>query len=97
MPKKERIDLTLVGPEEPLCLGIVDRFRKAKLRIFGPPAAAAKIEGDKAFSKRVMQQADVPTADAIQSTAVSADPDVALKILGQSEDFLVGGWDGLKT
>src|SRR5262249_60298859 len=52
--QKERIDLTVVGPEMPLALGIVDEFRKAKLKIFGPTRNAAPIEGNKRFSKEGM-------------------------------------------
>ena len=59
-----RIDLTVVGPEAPLCAGIVDRFEAAGLRIFGPTKAAARIEGDKAYAKRLMKLAHVPTAEA---------------------------------
>lgn len=62
--RKEKIDLTVVGPEDPLCAGIVDRFEAAGLRIFGPRAAAARLEGSKAFSKQLMKDASVPTADA---------------------------------
>jgi len=62
--RKRRIDLTIVGPEEPLCAGIVDRFQEAGLRIFGPTAAAARLEGDKAFAKQLMREAGVPTAEA---------------------------------
>ncbi|AFM39927.1 phosphoribosylamine--glycine ligase [Desulfosporosinus acidiphilus SJ4] len=59
---KESIDLTLVGPEDPLSLGIVDAFREAGLRIFGPTKAAAQLEGSKSFAKTIMEQANVPTA-----------------------------------
>lgn len=59
----EKIDLTIVGPEAPLCAGIVDRFQSVGLRIFGPTAAAARIEGDKAYAKRLMKAALVPTAE----------------------------------
>jgi len=61
--KKERIGLTVVGPEEPLVRGIVDVFRKEGLRVFGPSKAAARIEGSKVFSKQLMRHADVPTAE----------------------------------
>src|SRR6476660_4565762 len=61
--KKERIGLTVVGPEEPLVNGIVDAFQKQGLRIFGPSKAAARIEGSKVFSKQLMRHADVPTAE----------------------------------
>ncbi len=62
--KNNHIDLTVVGPELPLSLGIVDRFREAELRIFGPSAAAAQIETSKAFSKRFMQKYKIPTPEA---------------------------------
>ncbi len=62
--KKQSIDLAIVGPEEPLCAGIVDRFTSAGLRCFGPSAAAARLEGDKAFAKQLMREAGVPTAEA---------------------------------
>lgn len=62
--RRLEIDLTIVGPEAPLCTGIVDRFEAEGLRIFGPTASAAKIEGDKAYAKRLMKVANVPTAEA---------------------------------
>jgi phosphoribosylamine--glycine ligase len=55
-------DLTVVGPEVPLCLGITDIFEAEGLRVFGPCREAAKIEGSKRFSKEVMAAAGVPTA-----------------------------------
>ncbi len=58
----ESIDLTIVGPELPLGLGIADRFASAGLRIFGPTAAAARLETSKAFAKTFMQRHGVPTA-----------------------------------
>jgi phosphoribosylamine---glycine ligase len=61
--KKEKIGLTVVGPEEPLVNGIVDAFQKEGLRVFGPSKAAARIEGSKVFSKQLMRHADVPTAE----------------------------------
>lgn len=61
---KEQIDLTLVGPEAPLALGIVDEFRRSKLKIFGPTRAAARIEASKSFSKEVMIRHRIPTARA---------------------------------
>lgn len=59
---ENRIDLTVVGPEEPLTLGIVDEFEAAGLRIFGPNRDAARMEGSKTFAKDIMQQAGIPTA-----------------------------------
>jgi len=58
------IDLTVVGPEDPLCGGIVDVFQMRGLAIFGPTAAAARIEGSKAWTKRLLLDAGVPTAPA---------------------------------
>lgn len=60
--KVEGIDLTVVGPELPLTLGIVDAFQEAGLACFGPNKAAAKLEGSKAFSKELMKKYGIPTA-----------------------------------
>jgi phosphoribosylamine--glycine ligase len=61
--KRERIGLTVVGPEEPLVNGIVDTFQKEGLRVFGPRKDAAELEGSKIFAKELMRQAGIPTAD----------------------------------
>ena len=55
-------DLTIVGPEVPLCLGLVDELEKIGLRAFGPAKAAAQMEGSKQFAKEIMNAAQVPTA-----------------------------------
>jgi len=60
--RERRIDLTVVGPELPLTLGLVDRFAQAGLRAFGPTAAAARLEGSKAFTKELCRRYDVPGA-----------------------------------
>lgn len=60
--RAEEVDLTVVGPEFPLSLGIVDRFIEEGLDIFGPTAAAAEIETSKVFSKNLMKKYDIPTA-----------------------------------
>ncbi len=57
-----RPDLTVVGPELPLSLGVVDEFSRRGLRIFGPTAAAARLESSKAFAKEFMQRHNIPTA-----------------------------------
>ena len=62
--EKLRIDLTVVGPELPLTLGIVDEFQKRGLCIFGPTRLAAELEGSKVFSKEFMRKYGIPTADA---------------------------------
>lgn len=60
--KLSNIDLTIVGPENPLELGIVDLFEKHNLKIFGPNQQAVKLETDKSFSKYLMHKYDIPTA-----------------------------------
>jgi phosphoribosylamine--glycine ligase len=61
--KSKDIDLTIVGPEQPLTDGIVDAFESAGLQIVGPSAAAAQLEGSKAFSKGFMSEFGIPTAE----------------------------------
>ncbi|MFH1231723.1 MAG: phosphoribosylamine--glycine ligase [Planctomycetota bacterium] len=58
---KEKIDLTVVGPELPLVNGIVDEFRKVGLKIFGPTSQAAQLEGSKAFAKELLKRHGIPT------------------------------------
>ncbi|MBP2033432.1 phosphoribosylamine--glycine ligase [Clostridium algifaecis] len=60
---KEKIDLTIVGPEVPLVDGIVDKFRESGLSIFGPAAEAAKLEGSKTYAKNFMKKYGVKTAE----------------------------------
>lgn len=60
--KENQIDLTIVGPEDPLTAGIVNEFQEAGLKIFGPKKEAAIIEGSKAFAKDLMQKYNIPTA-----------------------------------
>ena len=59
---ENEIDLTFVGPEQPLVAGIVDHFTKHNLRIFGPNKAAAQLEGSKSFAKELMKKYNIPTA-----------------------------------
>lgn len=61
--KEKKIPLTVVGPDDPLALGIVDVFTKYGLRIFGPTKDAAQMESSKAFSKQLMTEAKIPTAE----------------------------------
>jgi phosphoribosylamine--glycine ligase len=61
--KSNQIDLTVVGPEAPLVAGMVDALDEAGLRVFGPTAAAAELEGSKVFCKNLLHTADIPTAD----------------------------------
>lgn len=89
--KNKKIDLTVVGPETPLVLGIVDIFKKEKLKIFGPSKKAAQIEGSKTFSKELMKKYKIPTA---QYFAFS-DFDQAKKHLNKAQYPLVIKADGL--
>ncbi|NLY66440.1 MAG: phosphoribosylamine--glycine ligase [Tissierellia bacterium] len=59
---KNKIDLTVVGPEEPLVLGIVDKFEEKRLKIFGPDKECAQLEGSKSFAKNFMEKYNIPTA-----------------------------------
>ena len=89
--QREGIDLTIVGPEAPLALGIADEFRKAKLKIFGPTKNAARLEASKIFSKEIMAQAKIRTAGA-KSFDRMAD---ALTYVDQHEIPVVIKADGL--
>jgi len=60
--KNEKADFTVIGPEIPLVAGVVDEFKKQGMKIFGPTAAAAQLEGSKAFSKEFMKRHKIPTA-----------------------------------
>lgn len=62
---KNKVDLTIVGPEAPLVEGIVDEFKKVDLKVFGPTKKAASLEGSKAFSKKFMQTHNIKTAKAV--------------------------------
>jgi phosphoribosylamine--glycine ligase len=78
---KEKMDLTVVGPEEPLCLGIVDEFEQKELKIFGPSKKAAELEGSKIFAKQFMERHKIPTPKAL----VAESPKEAKKILSSDE------------
>ncbi|HQQ59610.1 MAG TPA: phosphoribosylamine--glycine ligase, partial [Thermomonas sp.] len=62
LAQDEAVALTVVGPEVPLVAGVVDTFRAAGLRIFGPTAAAAQLEGSKAYAKDFLARHGIPTA-----------------------------------
>jgi phosphoribosylamine--glycine ligase len=72
---REKIELTIVGPEGPLVAGIVDRFAAAGRACFGPSCAAARLEGSKAFSKDFLKRHRIPSASYATFTAASFDPD----------------------
>ena len=71
---RERYDLIVIGPEAPLAAGVADELASARLPVFGPTRAAARLESSKAFAKRQMERAGVPTA----ASATFTDPDAAL-------------------
>ena len=71
LARERAVDLTIVGPEAPLALGIVDQFRAAGLPIFGPTRAAAEIETSKAFAKQMMLEDGIPTARAEMHTSTA--------------------------
>ena len=66
-----RADLVVVGPEAPLVAGVADELRRAGVAVFGPSAAAARIEGSKGFAKEVMRAAGVPTAETLSVARVA--------------------------
>ena len=89
--KENKVSLTVVGPELPLTLGIVDAFESEKLRIFGPNRAAAQLEGSKIFCKEILKKENVPTGRfqafyqpeaAIRSLESGSDEPVVVKIDG---------------
>jgi phosphoribosylamine--glycine ligase len=88
--EREDVDLTVVGPEVPLVLGLVDALEARRLAVFGPSAAAARLEGSKGFAKSVMHRAGVPTARSATFTRADweADPRDVLAFL---DDELEGG------
>ena len=89
--KNEKIDLTVIGMDDPLVGGIVDRFEKKGLRVVGPRKNAAILEGSKAFSKELMKKYGIPTADYENFN----DPQKALKYLKGADYPIVLKADGL--
>jgi phosphoribosylamine---glycine ligase len=90
----ERYDLAVVGPEAPLVAGLADRFAERKLSVFGCSAAAAEIEGSKAFAKEVMARAGVPTARWESFTDREAASRFAAELAGEQGRVVVKA-DGL--
>jgi phosphoribosylamine---glycine ligase len=92
--KHVRADLVVIGPEAPLVAGVADAVRGAGIAAFGPDAAAARIEGSKAFAKEVMAAGGIPTAQA-RVAATPAEAEEALKALGApyvvKDDALAAG------
>ncbi len=91
LAKDEKVTLTVVGPEVPLVAGVVDRFRDAGLRVFGPRAIAAQLEGSKAFAKDFLQRHNIPTG----RYAVFTDLNPALAYVRQHGAPIVIKADGL--
>lgn len=91
LAKREAVDFTVVGPEAPLALGIVDRFTAEGLRIFGPTRAAAQLESSKAFTKDFLARHRIPTAD----YAVFSEVEPALAYIKQRGAPIVIKADGL--
>ena len=91
LAQDEGIALTVVGPEVPLVAGVVDRFRAAGLRIFGPTAAAAQLEGSKAYAKDFLHRHGIPTA----FYAVHSEVDAALAYVREKGAPIVIKADGL--
>ncbi|GFP75244.1 phosphoribosylamine--glycine ligase [Clostridium fungisolvens] len=89
--KENNIDLTVVGPEEPLTKGIVDLFKKENLKIFGPEQKAAMLEGSKSFSKDFMRKYNIKTA----AYEVFYDSEKAVEYLKSAEYPIVIKADGL--
>lgn len=89
--KSEGVDLTVVGPEQPLSLGIVDLFQEYGMKVFGPSRAAARIEASKAFSKDLMQKYGIPTA----AYGVFTEIEPALAFIQQTGAPIVVKADGL--
>ncbi len=91
LARRERVDLTIVGPEAPLAAGLADRLRAAGVVTFGPSAAAAQIEASKAFAKDVMAAAAVPTAASRAFTELTG----AIEYIDRHPEPLVVKADGL--
>lgn len=72
--KREKIDLTIVGPEAPLVIGVTDAFEAAGVRCFGPRKLAARLEGSKAFTKEFLRRHQIPTAAYATFTQANFDP-----------------------
>ena len=89
--RRERVDLTVVGPEVPLVKGIKERFEYDDLLVFGPSQRAAEIEGSKVFSKQLMRRYGVPTAE----FRTFDDMEKALRYVKESGVPLVVKADGL--
>ncbi len=89
--KDNGVDLTIVGPEDPLVNGIVDVFKEEGLTIFGPSKAAAQLEGSKVFMKNVLKKFGIPTAKYIETSSL----DEAVEFINKMSEPIVVKADGL--
>jgi len=89
-----RIDLTIVGPEVPLAMGVSDEFHRRGLRLFGPRRAAAELESSKVFAKEFCQRHDIPTAKAVivrsQDEAAAATRELGLPVVFKADGLAAG-------
>jgi phosphoribosylamine--glycine ligase len=91
LARRERVDLTVVGPEGPLCAGLVDRFVADGMACFGPPARGAELEGSKAFTKTLLRKHGIPSSD----FQVFTDAEKAIAYCNDQAGPLVVKADGL--
>ena len=89
--KENGVDLTVVGPDDPLAAGIVDLFQAEKLRVFGPTKSAARLESSKIFAKELMREQGIPTATA----KTFSESDAAIRYAEQLNFPIVIKADGL--
>ncbi|MBE6380210.1 MAG: phosphoribosylamine--glycine ligase [Lentisphaerae bacterium] len=92
---ENKIDFTVVGPEAPLCDGIVDVFKARNLAIFGPSKAAAQLEGSKTFAKKFMEKYNIPTARAAEFDTPAPAKDYVATEFANGEKGIVVKADGL--
>lgn len=91
---EEKIDFTVVGPEDTLCLGIVDLFESNGLAIFGPTKAAANLEGSKLYAKTFMEKYNIPTAKYMEACDMESAVKFALELFRESGKVVLKA-DGL--
>jgi phosphoribosylamine--glycine ligase len=93
--EKEGIELTVIGPEAPLCSGIADIFRERNLRIFGPGKEASRLEGSKSYAKNFMKKYNIPTAESEVFYKQEKAEDYIKNVFSNGSDGIVVKADGL--
>jgi phosphoribosylamine--glycine ligase len=93
--EKENIDFTVVGPEAPLCAGLVDVFKKRGLKVFGPDKEAAQLEGSKGYAKQFMNKYSIPTGKAATFEGVEKAVEYVKNEFAAGEKGIVIKADGL--